>query len=320
LLITRSDDPSVISVADALLRRGAIPVRLDTDLFPTDVRLSVRQGPSSTRAVLHSPEGEINLNDVSAVWYRRFAPGHALPSDMDMRSAATKESRAALAGLIEILPAFHLDEVRNVRRADNKPLQLKWAAEEGLRVPRTLVTNDEDAVRRFASECVDGLVAKTLSSFVVDRDDDELAVYTTLVRDEDLQDLSGLRLSPMQFQEVVPKAFDLRCTVVGTAVFTAVLDAPLLEDGCVDWRIQGYALADAWQPHVLPAHVEKALLALLDRFGLNYGAIDMVLTPDGEYVFLEVNPAGEFLWLDGLGGRSISDALAGVLTTTGRRV
>lgn len=271
--------------------------------------------------MLHSPEGEIDLDDVSAVWYRRFAPGHALPADMDMRSGALKESRAALAGLIEVLPVFHLDEVANVRRADNKPLQLKWAAELGLRVPRTLVTNDEDAVRQFASECVDGFVAKTLSSFVVTNPDgDELAVYTRLVRDEDLQDLSGLRLSPMQFQEVVPKAFDLRCTVVGTAVFTAVLDAPLLEGGCVDWRIQGHELADAWQPHALPADVERALLALLDRFGLNYGAIDMILTPDGEYVFLEVNPAGEFLWLDGLGGRSISDALADVLTATGRRV
>jgi len=237
-----------------------------------------------------------------------------------MRSAAIKESRAALAGLIEVLPVFHLDEVTNVRRADNKPLQLKWAAEEGLRVPRTLVTNDVDAVCRFADECVDGLVAKTLSSFVVDRDGDEFAVYTRLVRAEDLQDTGGLRLSPMQFQELVPKAFDLRCTVVGTSVFTAVLDAPLLDDGCVDWRIDGHALANAWQPHVLPADVEKALLALLNRFGLNYGAIDMVVTPDGEYVFLEVNPAGEFLWLDKLGGRSISDALAGVLTTTGRRL
>jgi len=212
-----------------------------------------------------------------------------------------RESHAVLAGLIEVLSVFHLDEVASVRRADNKPLQLKWAAEAGLRVPRTLVTNDEDAVRRFAGECVDGCVAKTLSSFVVTTcDGDELAVYTRLVRDDDLHDMAGLRLSPMQFQECVPKAFDLRCTVVGTAVFTAALDAPLLEGGCVDWRIEGRALAHAWQPHVLPPDVERALLALLDRFGLNYGAVDMILTPDGEYVFLEVNPAGEFLWLDTL--------------------
>lgn len=84
---------------------------------------------------MHVPEGDVDLNDVSAVWYRRFASGHALPAYMDMRPAAIMESRAALAGLIEILPVFHLDEVANVRRADNKPLQLKWASELGLRFP-----------------------------------------------------------------------------------------------------------------------------------------------------------------------------------------
>jgi len=310
----------VIPVADALVRRGAIPVRLDTDLFPTDIRLSVRQGPGSTRAMLHVPEGDVDLDDVSAVWYRRFAPGRALPAAMDMRSAAISESRAVIAGLIEVLPVFHLDDVANVRRADNKPLQLRWASELGLPVPKTLVTNDEDAVRRFASEC-DGFVAKTLSSFVVKNSDgEELAVYTRLVRDDDLHDMSGLRRSPMQFQELVPKAFDLRCTIVGTRVFTAVLEAPRLENGCVDWRIEGSALADAWQPHVLPPEVELALLALLDRFALNYGAIDMIVTPDGDYVFLELNPAGEFLWLDALGSPAISDAVAGVLTGVGRRV
>jgi hypothetical protein len=307
-------------VADALVRRGAVPVRLDTDLFPTDVQLSIRQERRSTSATLHLPEGDLRLEEVSSVWYRRFAPGHALPADMDMRAAAVGEAHAFLAGLIHVLPAFHLDAVRDVRRADNKPLQLKWAAEVGLHVPRTVVTNDEDTLREFARECRRRFVAKTLSSFVVTNDEgDELAVYTRLVRDEDLQDLSGLRMSPMQFQELVPKAFDLRCTVVGCAVFTAALPAHELEGGCVDWRVEGRARADAWRLHVLPSEVERAVLGLLDRFGLNYAAIDMILTPDGEYVFLEINPAGEFLWLDEIGPRPISDALAGVLVGDGRR-
>lgn len=321
LLITRRDDPSATPVAEALLRRGTVPVRIDTDLFPTEIRLSIRQEPSSTSATLQLPEGEFHLDQVSSVWYRRFAPGKALPTDMELRAAAVGESSAFLGGLIEILPAFHLDPIRDVRRADRKPLQLKWAAALGLRVPRTLVTNDEAAVRRFAGECPAGFVAKTLSSFVVTNCvGNELAVYTRLVHDDDLQDMSGLRISPMQFQELVPRAFDVRCTIVGTAVFTAALDSCLLQPGCIDWRVEGRALADAWRPHVLPPDVERALLALLDRFELNYGAIDMILTPDGQYVFLEINPAGEFLWLDEIGPRAISDALAGVLVGEGRRL
>ena len=170
LLITRSDDPSAGPVAEALTRRGAVPVRLDTDLFPTEVTVSIRHEQGCTRALLSLAGGAFDLDEVSAVWYRRFAPGHALPAGMGTRSAAVKESQAMIAGLVEVLPVFHLDDVADVRRAEHKPLQLAWASELRLRVPRTLVTNDGEALRRFARECTGGVVAKTLSSFVVTRD------------------------------------------------------------------------------------------------------------------------------------------------------
>jgi glutathione synthase/RimK-type ligase-like ATP-grasp enzyme len=308
-------------VADALERRGANPIRLDTDLFPTGVRLSIRQGTRSAEPILHTAGGSIALTGLSSVWYRRYSPGHALPPETPMRAAAVMESRAALSGLIAVLQCFHLDPVEAVRRASNKSLQLKWAAELGLSVPRTLVTNDEEALRTFADECPNGFVAKALSSFVV-RDDagQDLAIYTTVVRPQDLDDLTGLNLSPLQFQERIPKAFDVRCTIVGKAVFAASLDSTLLPDGQVDWRICGSELAKFWHSHTLPAEVECRLLALLDRFGLNYGAVDLIVTPDGRHVFLEVNPTGEFLWLDDLSAGSISDAIAGVLVAAGRRL
>jgi len=280
----------------------------------------LHQEGSTTGALLLTPDGPVDLMQVTAVWYRRFAPGHALPADTPMRPAAVQESRATLAGLIEVLPAFHLDAVADVRRAGVKPLQLRLAAELGLPVPRTLVTNDPEAVRHFASECPGGVVAKTLSSFVVhDEEGRELAVYTSWVREEHLEDLDGLQLSPMQFQEWVPKAFELRCTVVGNRVFSAALDVGLLDRGKVDWRIEGSELAAAWRPHELPPEVEQALLSLLDKLGLNYAAIDLILTPDGRYVFLEVNPCGEFRWLNDLEELSIAEAIAGVLTGEARR-
>lgn len=86
-----------------------------------------------------------------------------------------------------------------------------------------------------------------------------------------------------------------------------------------DWRKRGVALLNAWQPYTLPAEIEQKLLKLMNHFNLHYGAIDVIVTPDDRYVFLEVNPVGEFFWLELCPGLPISRAIANLLLTKVRR-
>jgi glutathione synthase/RimK-type ligase-like ATP-grasp enzyme len=72
-------------------------------------------------------------------------------------------------------------------------------------------------------------------------------------------------------------------------------------------------LLEDWKPYNLPQSVEEKLLKLMEHFGLNYGALDLILTPDGRHVFLEVNPVGEFFWLERCPGLPISKAIANIL-------
>jgi glutathione synthase/RimK-type ligase-like ATP-grasp enzyme len=117
----------------------------------------------------------------------------------------------------------------------------------------------------------------------------------------------------MTFHEELEKALELRVTIVGERVFAASVDSSRMERSKTDWRREGFALIDAWKPYTLQAEVEKALLALMDGFALNYGAIDVIVTPEGKHVFLEVNPAGEFFWLERENGLAISEAIADVM-------
>src|SRR5688572_14081766 len=112
--------------------------------------------------------------------------------------------------------------------------------------------------------------------------------------------MEGLELCPMTFQEKIEKRVELRVTIVGDRVFSAAVDSSALERSKNDWRREGVALIRAWTPHPLPPTVEKQLLGVMDFFGLNYGAMDVIVTPDDRYVFIEVNPVGEFFWLDKL--------------------
>ncbi|MCA1622070.1 MAG: MvdD family ATP-grasp ribosomal peptide maturase [Acidobacteria bacterium] len=317
LIITHSgDNESVEAVARAVAGRGGRAVRLDTDRFPTETRLAARYGGAGAgRVTFLAGAGEFDLSEVGAVWHRRLGVAARVTREMDpqLRAASVGESRASLLGVLAGLTAFRVDPEAAIRRAEHKPLQLRAARGLGLEVPRTLVTNDPAAARDFYAECGGRLVMKMLSSFAVyDREGRENVVFTNPVGREDLEDLTGLSLCPATFQERVEKRLELRATVVGRRVFTASIDSQSSARAAHDWRRDGVGLVDEWLPYTLPPEVEGGLLALMDYFGLNYGAADFILTPDDRHVFLEVNPSGEFFWLDGP-ELPISSALADVL-------
>jgi glutathione synthase/RimK-type ligase-like ATP-grasp enzyme len=113
----------------------------------------------------------------------------------------------------------------------------------------------------------------------------------------------------------VTKALELRVTVVGDRVFSACIDSQRSEKSRIDWRRDGMGLIDEWGPYELPTEVEERLLMLVRRLGLNYGAADFILTPNGQHVFLEVNPVGEFFWLEKQPGLPLSSAIAQLLVS-----
>ncbi|MHC5744744.1 MAG: MvdD family ATP-grasp ribosomal peptide maturase [Nostoc sp.] len=319
LIITHSqDNESIPLVIQAIEAQGKKAFRFDTDRFPTEMQLDIYYG-STKRVILSVDDQTLDLNEVSAVWYRRIAIGSKIPNSMDrqLREASLKESRVSIEGMIASIRGFHLDPLPNIRRAENKQLQLEIARDIGLDTPRTLTTNNPIAVKQFAQECQQGMITKMLSSFAIyDQRGREKVVFTNPISSEDLDNLDGLRFCPMTFQEKIPKALELRTIIVGKRVLTAAVDSQALDKARYDWRKQGIALLDAWESYTLPEDVEEKLLKLMAEFGLNYGALDIILTPDGRHVFLEVNPVGEFFWLERCPGLPISQAIAEVLTNS----
>ena len=310
-------------VAAAVERKGGRAIRFDTDRYPTEVRLSSYYSArgDEERLTLAGDEGEFDLREVTAIWHRRVNFGARIPTTLEgqLRRASLGEARAAAQGMLASLRAFRMDDVRHIRHAENKQLQLQVARQLGLEIPRTLVTNDPAAVRAFAESCAGGVVTKMLSSFAVYEEGRELVVFTNPVKPEDLADLSGLSLCPMTFQEMIPKALELRATVVGERILTASIDSQASARAAHDWRRDGLRMIEDWKPYELPREVEEKILRLMDYFTLNYGAIDLIVTPDGRHVFLEVNPAGEFFWLERTPGLPISDHIADVLLGHARR-
>lgn len=323
LIITRSDDNHCVNtVMDKLAARGSQTFRFDSDRFPGEVLLSERHAGNGDIIRLDDPAqgARLDLSEVSAVWYRRLAVAGKLDPAIapELKHPATLEAGTVIGGLLASLTAFCLDPVHNVKRASNKALQLRVARECGLLIPDTLTTNDVAEARRFWEQCEGRVVSKMLSSFAVyDEAGREQVVFTNRFTEQDMAALDSLDLCPITLQQEIPKRLELRATIVGGQVFCASVDSAAMDGADVDWRRRGLALCDAWLPYELPATVSDGLLAMTRALGLHYGAADLIVHPDGRHLFLEVNPAGEFFWLDGM--LPLTDTLADLLAGNGRR-
>jgi MvdC family ATP-grasp ribosomal peptide maturase len=312
LLVTHSGDHFTVErVAEALARRGARPFRLDTDLFPEEVRLSSRLGAAGASHLFGGDGGALSAGEVRAVWARKVW-AHRLSERLDdrYRDSCARESRAALEGFFDGLAAARwVNEPAREREAENKLLQLRLAHEEGLSVPETLVTNDPLRAREFFAEQGGAVVAKLLHPLSFGMDASPFFVYTSEVKAADLEDAEALRHCPMVFQRRVEKARELRAAYVGGRLFTGALDARTSARGKTDWR-RATAGECAWEEDEVPADVAAKVHALMRRLGLAYGAVDLIRTPEGRHVFLEVNPGGEWGMLERDLALPISEAIA----------
>ena len=315
LLLTHSGDFYTVDlVSKALARRGVRPIRFNTDLFPSVVKLSTRAGDERVAHLLTETGEETSADEVRAVWARKlWSPRMTDDLDERYRSMCVSESAAALEGFLDALhDACWVNDLDQQRNAENKPRQLRLAARAGLRVPRTLVTNDAVAARQFFAETQGQTVAKLLRPLALSMDAETPFVYTNRVREEDLAQAEALRHSPMVFQELIPKAYELRVAYVAGETFSGALDATGTSRGHTDWR-RAAPEECRWQKSQLPTEVARSLQVLMSELGLVFGAVDFICTPAGEHVFLEVNPGGEWGMLEHDLSLPISEAIAEAL-------
>ncbi|MEJ7810620.1 MAG: hypothetical protein WKG32_09460, partial [Gemmatimonadaceae bacterium] len=307
-------DEHATAVLDELARMECHAELFDLADFPRGARLSLAYGAGgAARFTLRYTDGrEVDLTACRAAWWRRplpFEMGDDITGPGEHAFAYT-ECHEAITGLWHALDARWVNDPAWNDVAAKKTHQLRAAAEVGLRVPETLVTNDPGDARAFAERV--GAGRTIYKSFLAT---EEYWRETRLLRPEELALLDHLAVAPVIFQEFVPAAVDLRITIVGDRIFPAAIHSQ--ETGYpVDFRMELETVRI--EPATLPASVEEALHRLMARLGISYGAVDMRRTPAGEHVFLEVNPAGEWLFVERRTEQPITRALAELLAALDR--
>lgn len=322
LIITHSrDNECVANVTRFLEEQDAEVIRFDVDRYPTEASLSTVFKDGRFQILLQVDGKTTHLEDITAAWFRRaYRLGQGLPEVLakEYLAAAIGEVKHTLFGMIEGLDCFQLGTSSLYRRLDSKEMQLKKAVACGLQIPATCISNDPVQVKAFVESLGKPAISKMQSSFAIYRDDTEHVVFTNEVNPGDLGDVDSIQYCPMTFQEKIEKKLELRITIVGKDVYAFSIDSQKEDNAKTDWRKEGVALIDQWQPYTLPASVQQSLLQLMEELDILYGAIDVIVTPDDQYYFLEVNAAGEFFWIDRLCENKISQSIARLLLDKGK--
>jgi hypothetical protein len=305
-LSAKVDDPSFPLVAARLAERGAELRVLDTGRLPAELSLSLGIGEAPPPTAL----GDGLLDGVGSIWIRHVETGRSLPDDLpdDHRATCRAQADAALWSLIGCSTLFQLDPPEALLSVYQKPRVVAMAHALGLTVPRTLITNDPAALQRFAATCPTGVVCKLVENSGISQADGR-PLLTSLLSPEEIADPQGLSLSPMCFQERVLNEEELRITVVGRQAFVAALRPGEL----IDWRGSPEAVASVRPFQGLPEAVLVRIFRLLDQMGLNFATVDLIHTPDGRWVFLEVNSVSFFDHVERHAGLPISAAVADLL-------
>ncbi len=314
LIVTEKFDPHADHVIKVFRERGIPFFRLNTNDFHEDMKVAAMSDDGSILLEDRWNRSHRFPHDTRAVWHRK-------PVDPAPPAAVTRDAvqKVILHETLEFLGYLGCDRsvpwVNNPhdnRYAQRKFPQIRLARELGLRVPRTLITNDPAQARAFHAQ-VGQLLCKSMKEqgYV---DDTAHFIFSRRVGSEEFEaQAAAVAHCPTFFQEYIEKDHELRITIVGDEVFCCRLDSQAVTGAETDWR----RVDPSKVPHRLvpldPA-VEAKLKQMLHHYGLRYGAFDMIVTPAGEYVFLELNPNGQWLWIELITGAPLTEALVRLLT------
>jgi glutathione synthase/RimK-type ligase-like ATP-grasp enzyme len=248
-----------------------------------------------------------HLEAVDAVWTRRpgrpTVPGSVL--DADHRQFALNEWRSVLDGMTATIGASTrvVNPLEAQRAAAVKPYQLAVAQRVGLRIPDTLITSDPEHAKEFVDRHHGSVIHKAMTALP------QAFLETRMWQDDDLSRLDQLPLAPTIFQEFLDGPADIRVTIAGDEQFAALIASSSSRIG-IDSRLDLDVPARACD---LPPDVCASLGALMRGLGLSFATIDLKVDARGDHHFLEVNPQGQFLYIEILTGQPISAAVARTL-------
>jgi glutathione synthase/RimK-type ligase-like ATP-grasp enzyme len=312
LVVTNKADLASDYLILRLTERRIPFLRMNTEDFGERFEVDVAISDTAGFSIRLEDGQTFSRNEISAVYFRQprapTGPTDIAPSDAGF---ARRELKEMLRGLWRLIDADKwLNHPRNLWLASNKVEQLDLAVKLGLRIPETCVTSSVKTLKEFYRRHSGRIICKAVKHGFSQTDNIVTLATTKRVEPEYIDQFDDYAALPMIYQREILKAYDIRVTVIGNRVFATAIHSQEHPETEVDWRVWDISSFELrHEPIVLPPPVEQACLDMTSHFGLRYSAIDLVLDRDGIHHFLELNPNGQWAWIEKKAGYPIRDAI-----------
>jgi glutathione synthase/RimK-type ligase-like ATP-grasp enzyme len=301
LIVSESGDVHANIVQHTLREHGIATTRLAADRLPQEQTLSYLFNSSDETAQINASPA----SDIQTVWLRRRGQPGNFEADRD--AIDDRISRQEVGEFWKFcqfaLPpsARHINPILSKLQAQSKIFQLRTAQGVGLRIPRTIISNDPGEVLEFTNSL--GTVAfKSFSPVHWNAPghgaDAVTALFTTKISSRQVREHApSIRRAPGIFQELITAVREYRVTLFGSSCIVAAIESTHGHASLSDWRAGSQASLKV-SPASLPESLIARLRLFMERAELAFGAFDILETADHEFYFLEGNEAGQFLWIE----------------------
>lgn len=309
LIITGSYDIHATVLIEKWQLLGNTVELIDTANFLSELSFKTNSESNSTQ-----------FKKFDCIWWRK--PFEALSGDHtpeDVKRANTfryKQVMQMLNGIFlccERGGGFVLDSIQSRLVAEIKPYQLMIASEIGFTVPNSIISASKIDLLNFFDEFSrsGGIITKLLREYGLVAKNSYVGVV--LLKRSDLEKLPEINNYPIYIQEQIKKSFELRITVVGKKLFAVKIDSQSNDITKLSWKDGEQGVTAPLSLFALPSDIEEKCFELCRQLKLQYAAIDMAVTPEGQYVFFEVNPNGQYYWQERVIDVPITNAVADLL-------
>lgn len=312
LIISGTGDAHAEHMCDILTNKDIPFFLFLSDKYPFEIQVTL---DLKNNYNLKYQDKKIILSSNWSIWNRRiFLPEFPQGFPKDLEEMVIEESKRTLQSLMVTHKGLVVNNPFNNFRANNKLEQLKHAKKIGLNIPDTIITNEPEKAQEFYKKYNGNIIFKMQKLPIIKTENDTYkTIMTNKVSYKDFIDNSErIKNNPCLFQECIEKQYEIRLTAIGEELFPIAIYSQNSEISRDDFR--RYDFEKVKYKHVkIPQNIAKKTLKLIQHYGLHYASIDLIYTPDDNYIFLELNPNGQYLWTEEMSEAPITESLVDYL-------
>lgn len=310
LIISDKYDAHADFVQEKLFKHNVENFRINLDVDALKKTKITRK--NSSWVIVNEYGNSVFSDEINLIWCRRpfvhLTLQEKKSSDTALKIWKNEWNRTLLGLYADLEQKNWLSPLRNSLRGENKYLQLNLAVQAGFSIPLSITSNVKTELLEFA-EKFENVVFKVMEQEIYnDNENNPVGIYANKISVVDLLDFNVEDENPIFLQEYIKKSYEVRYTVVNGQHFVCKIDSQKSKISKDDWR--RYDLANT--PYFIitpPEEIKQKVDFFMQSLGINYGALDFIVTPTGDWVFLEINCMGQWLWIEQLTGLSISDSI-----------